>query len=95
MIKGFEVQFNGCEIYLVYFIGLVYAFKQTSIFFNYIFSLFTFQTLSYFLVSPPKTLYRLPCSQTHPLLLLDHGIPLYWGIEPSQDKGSLLPLMTN
>jgi hypothetical protein len=23
------------------------------------------------------------------------GIPLYWGIEPSQDQGPLLPLMTD
>jgi hypothetical protein len=23
------------------------------------------------------------------------GIPLYWGIEPSQDQGSLLLLMTD
>jgi hypothetical protein len=39
---------------------------------------------------PPPT-----CSPTHPLLLPDPGSPLYWGIEPSQDKGPLLPLMTN
>jgi hypothetical protein len=27
----------------------------------------------------PYTL-RLPCSPTHPHLLLDPGVPLYWGI---------------
>ena len=30
-----------------------------------------------------------PCSTTHLLLLPGPGIPLYWGIEPSQDQGSL------
>jgi hypothetical protein len=42
------------------------------------------------LSSPPS-----PCSSTHPLALPDPGIPLYWGIEPSQDQGPLLALMTN
>jgi hypothetical protein len=36
-----------------------------------------------------------PCSPTHSLLLPGPGIPLHWGIESSQDKGPLLPLMTN
>ena len=36
-----------------------------------------------------------PCSPTHPLPLPGPGIPLYWVIEPSQDQGPLLPLMTN
>ena len=36
-----------------------------------------------------------PCSPTHPLLLPCHGIPLHWGIEPSQGQGPLLPLMSN
>jgi hypothetical protein len=36
-----------------------------------------------------------PCSPTHPLLLPGPGIPLHWGIEPSQDQGPLLPLTTN
>jgi hypothetical protein len=36
-----------------------------------------------------------PCSPTHPLPLLCPGIPLHWGIEPSQDQGTLLPLMSN
>jgi hypothetical protein len=35
-----------------------------------------------------------PCSPTHPLPLSGPGIPLHWGIEPSQDQGPLLPLMT-
>ena len=36
-----------------------------------------------------------PCSPTYPLLLPCLGIPLHWGIEPSQDQGPLLPLMSN
>jgi hypothetical protein len=36
-----------------------------------------------------------PCSSTHPLHFPGSGIPLYRGIEPSQDLGPLLPLMTN
>jgi hypothetical protein len=65
------------------------------ILFYYIFSLFTFQMLSHFIVSPLKIPYPLPlpCSQTHPILLPDPGIPLYWSIEPSQDQGPLLPLI--
>jgi hypothetical protein len=35
------------------------------------------------------------CSPTHSLPLLGPGIPLRWGIEPSQDQGPLLPLMTD
>jgi hypothetical protein len=35
------------------------------------------------------------CSPTHPLLLHGTGIPKYWGIEPSQDQGPLLALMTD
>jgi hypothetical protein len=42
-------------------------------------------------LSPPPC----PCSPTHPLLLPGAGIRLYWDIEPSQDQGPLLPLMTN
>jgi hypothetical protein len=36
-----------------------------------------------------------PCSSTHPLPLPCPGIPLYWIIKPSQDQGSLLPLMSS
>jgi hypothetical protein len=35
------------------------------------------------------------CSPTYPLPLPGPGITLYWGIEPLQDQGPLLPLMTN
>jgi hypothetical protein len=63
--------------------------------FSKIFSLFIFQMLSC-LGFPFKNSLSLPlspCSSTHPLLLLGLGIPLHWGIEPSQDQGPLLPLM--
>jgi hypothetical protein len=31
----------------------------------------------------------------HPLLLPHPGIPLHWDIEPSQDSGPLLPLISD
>jgi hypothetical protein len=50
-----------------------------------IFSLFTFQMLSPFLVCPSKISYSLPPppdpQPTHSIP--GPGIPLYWGIEPS------------
>ena len=71
-------------------------------FFNWIFSLFIFQMSSPFLVPPSKNTVPLPlpttpypCSPTHPLPLSGPGIPLHWSIQPSQDKGPLLPLMSN
>ena len=51
--------------------------------------------------SPPETLYSIlpsPASMrmlTHTLPPPGSHIPLYWGIEPSQDHGPLLPLMTD
>ena len=52
--------------------------------------------LSFFLVSPPKTPYPLllPLLTNPPTLLPCLGIPLHWGIKPSQDQGPLLPLMS-
>jgi hypothetical protein len=35
------------------------------------------------------------CSPTHPLPLPGPGIPLYWGINPSQDQGPLLSLISH
>ena len=51
--------------------------------------------LSYF--PPKKTPILSPhiCFPTYPLPLPDPGMPLYWGIEPLQDQGPLLPLMTD
>jgi hypothetical protein len=36
-----------------------------------------------------------PCSLTYPLRLPCPGIPLQWGIKPSQDQGPVFPLMSN
>jgi hypothetical protein len=72
------------------------------LFFYWIFYLFTFQMLSPFPDSPPETPYPIPhslllwgCSRTHPLPSPHPGIPLHWGIEPSQDQGPPLSLMPN
>ena len=55
-----------------------------------------FQMLSPFLVSPLKTVYPTHlCSPTHTLPPHCPGFALHWGIEPSQDQGPLLPLMSN
>ena len=62
------------------------------IFFIYISNVIPFPS---FLSENPLSLSQSPCSSTHPLLLPGPGIPLYWGIEPSQDQGPLLPLMTD
>jgi hypothetical protein len=54
--------------------------------------------LSPFLVSPPRTPYALlptPCSPTHPLPLPGPVITLYWCIQPLQDQGPLLSLMSD
>ena len=49
-----------------------------------------------FLVSSLKIPYPpLPLIPKITFLLLCPGIPLFWGIEPSQDPGPLLPLMTD
>ena len=68
-------------------------------FFNWISYLFTFQMLSPFLVSPPETPFPSPlllCHlPTHPLPPHRPGIPVHWGIKPSQDQGPLLPWMPN
>ena len=58
--------------------------------------------LSPFLVSPPETPYPillpLPASirvLTHPPPPPCPGIPLYWDMEPPQDPGPLLSLMSD
>jgi hypothetical protein len=42
---------------------------------------------------PPASMRVFLHPPTHPLLPTHPGIPLCWGIEPSQDQGPLLPLM--
>ena len=72
------------------------AASSFSLFFYWIFYLFTFQILS-----PSKTLYPIPPPTAsmkvipHPLQPPRPGIPLHWGIKPSQDQAPLLPLMSN
>ena len=53
--------------------------------------------LSPFLISPPKIPYPLPLPllPNPPTPIPGPGIPLYYGIEPSQDQEPLLQLMTN
>jgi hypothetical protein len=51
--------------------------------------------LSYFPLQKYPILSPSPCSPTHLLLLPGPGNPLYWDIEPAQDQGPLLPLMTD
>jgi hypothetical protein len=68
-------------------------------FFLWIFSSFTFQMLSPSPVPPPKMPHTLPlllwgCSPNYPLPLLRPGIPIHWNIQPSQDQGASLPLMS-
>jgi hypothetical protein len=45
----------------------------------------------------PKVPYTLPlsCFPTHPLLLPDPGILLYWGIWSLQDQGPVFPMMAD
>jgi hypothetical protein len=70
--------------------------KQTNflldIFFNYISNVVPFPS---FPSENPLSFPPSPCSPTHPLLLPGPSIPLYWGIDPSQDQGPVLPLMTD
>jgi hypothetical protein len=66
-------------------------------FFYWIFSLFAFQMLSPFQkfpILPPSPAYAGSSPPTHPLLLSCPGIPLHWNIEPPQDQGLFLLLMS-
>jgi len=49
---------------------------------------------SYTIPPPPTSMRMLPNPPTHSLSSPCPGIPLYWGIKPSQDQ-ELLPLMPN
>ena len=51
--------------------------------------------LSPFLISPPKIPSPFPLLPNPLTPIPGPGVPLYWGIEPSQDQGPVLPLMTN
>ena len=91
---------------LSFFLSLY--FKNTDnlflIFLYWIFSLFPFQMLYSFQVSPLETLLSLalsPCLYKGVPRLSAYscfplrGFHLHWGIEPSQTQGPLLPLMSN
>jgi hypothetical protein len=60
-------------------------------FFTFLLDIF-FIYISNTILKIPYTL-PLPCSPTQPLLLPGPAIPLYWGIESSQDQGPFIPLM--
>jgi hypothetical protein len=79
----------------------VYVYFIFSICFYWILSLFTFQMLSPSPVPPPPRNPPIPSPlplasrreiplPAHPLLPLYPQISLHWGIEPSQDQGTLL-----
>jgi hypothetical protein len=53
--------------------------------------------LTPFLVSPQNfpIPFLLPLLTNPPTPIPGPGIPLYWGIEPSQEQGPLHPLMTD
>jgi hypothetical protein len=70
----------------------IYIYKKLDIFFIYISSVIP---VPGFPSENPLFPSTSPCSPIHPLLLPVPGIPLYWSIEPSQDQGPLLPLMTD
>ena len=63
--------------------------------------IYLFQILYLFQVFPPETPYPSPSpcfyegapTPTHSHLTTCSSIPLHWGIKPSEDQGSLLPLM--
>jgi hypothetical protein len=63
-----------------------FFFPKLDIFFIYISSIILFPSFpsENSLFPSPTPSY---CSSTHPLQLPGPGIPLYWGIEPSQDQG--------
>ena len=84
---------NFCQITAFhFFFALVFLLFLWDIFLIYISSGIPFPGFpSENHLTPPPS----PCSPTHPLLLPGPGIPLHWGIEPSQDQGPLLPLMSN
>jgi hypothetical protein len=85
----------------VYFtINILYLWLKSTLFFIRYFIYLHFKIIpfpGFPLQKPPipssLLLLLCGCSPTHPLLSPCPGIPLYWGIEPSQDQGPLLPLM--
>ena len=69
-----------------------FFFFLLDIFFIYIWSVIPFPS---FPSKNPLSSSPIPLLPNPPTSILGAGIPLYWGIEPSQDLGPLLPLMTD
>jgi hypothetical protein len=93
-------------LYIIIDLALRTTFSFFFLFYYWIFSLFTFQMLFPFLVSPhlPKLPSHPPSPvfmrvflhpPTHLLLPCHPSIPLHWGIKLSPDQGPLLPLITD
>ena len=83
-----------CNLTLTFFktAALFYLSFLLDIFFIYISNVIPFPCFpSENPLSPPSS----TCSPTLPLPFPSPGIPLFWGIEPSQDQGPHLPLMTH
>jgi hypothetical protein len=64
--------------------------KKIDIFFIYISNVMPFPGFPSKISVPPNP-YPSPCTPTHSILLPGPGIPLHWGIVPSQNQGPLLP----
>ena len=103
-VSNYAKFFWKCLIKFSFFMSIVWIYKvikRWDTIFYWTFSLFTFQMLTPFQVSPLETLYPilpLPASMRvlpHPLSPSRPGIPLHWGIKPRQDQGPLLSLMSN
>jgi hypothetical protein len=78
------------SFFFPFFLFAPFFFLKVDIFFIYISNVIPFH------VFPSKTPHPLPLLLlTNPLPLPGPGIPLYWRIEPSQDQGPLLLLMTD
>ena len=88
---GFDTVINACsrpclERTIFKFILILFL---LAIFFIYISNVIPFHSFPSKNPLPPPLLPNAPTPIPGP------GIPLHWGIEPSQDQGPLLPLMTN
>jgi hypothetical protein len=97
LITNSNMNFEGFVFFysfwycLSFFIGyFIYIYFLLDILFIYISNIIPFPSFpSKNPLSPPLS----PCSPTHPLPFLVLAFP--WVLEPSQDQGPLLPLMTD
>ena len=84
--KHINISISHCLSFLYFYLFLL------DIFFIYISNVIPFPS---FPSKNPLSFPHSPCSLTHPHPFPGPGIPLYWGIEPSQNQGPLFPLMTD